>query len=261
MNRRAVLVLLLIASTACGDSETSKTRGVPPGPESSETTQAELTPAPITPADIKASGLLGGNASPKVPAGDPGKVAVVLVGPVPTEQRPGFSVPIIVRNNTNKAVGRVEATGAARDATGKLIASGRSQGFDPVSMKPGELALGFVYYSPGTTIPSDTKFDFTIETSEPGAGRPFDLASLKLTEANLVGKRVVGTALNGTGKALEGPFGVHVFCFDVPGNLATSLGGFATPDKLEPNGSVTFQVDLFDRPCSTFLVGVSGYYR
>lgn len=266
MKRTVAVVALLLALAACTSGlSTSTTTGVSPGsaaPTASSVVTTALgdTAAPSLPVDIKASGLLGGNAAPNIPIGDPGKVSVVVVGPVPTEQSPGFSIPIIIRNNTSKGVGRVEVVGAARDATGKLVASGTSQGFDPVSMKTGEAALGYIYYSPGTIIPSNAKFDFTVTTSEPSAGSSFDLASLKVTEANLVNKKVVGKANNTTGRPLQGPFSVRVSCFDGTGNLVESLGEFASPDKLESDGAATFQVDLFDRACTTFLVGANGYY-
>lgn len=252
-----VAALLAISLAACGsDSETSTSKGVTPGSAAPETT--EVAAAPSAPADIKASGLLGGTATPTIPAGDPGKVSVVVTGPVPTNQNSGFSLPIIIRNNTAKTVGRVEVTGAARDATAKLIASGSSQGFVPVSMKSGEAALGYVYFS--SSVPSGVKFDFTVQSSGVETGT-LSGASLKVVEANLVGKTIVGTATNSTGKPLDGPLGVNLSCFDRSGALIGTSISFARPDKVEANGTATFQIDLFNQPCPTFLVGVRGYYR
>jgi len=227
----------------------------------------------VPPADIKASGLLGGNASPDVPAGEPGKVAVVVVGSVPADQSVLYSIPIIVRNNTDKAVGRIQVTAAARDASGRRVTGvsrdaqgnlanlGRSQGFEPASVQPGGVALGAVYYRAKSTIPADATFEFTVETAEPGADPLHASVSLKVTKADLAAGKVVGTATNTTGKPLKGPFTAKVFCFDGAGKLAGAEVDFAKPDQVDVDGTAPFEVDVSHLPCTRFLVGVSSYFQ
>jgi len=262
-------LVLLVTVAACGVSGSGANQGVSHSSVAPTSTRVVGAPPGGQRADIKASGLLGGNASPDVPAGEPGKVVVVVVGPVPTDQSVLYSVPIIIRNNTDKAVGRVAVTASALDASGKpvpglsrdtkgnLATVAYSQGFQPVSIEPGQAALGAVYFRAKSAIPVDATFEFTIETSEPGA----DSVSLKPTEANLAGGRVAGTAANTTGKPLKGPFEAHIFCFDDSGRLAAAVGDYASPDRLDPDGTTPFRVDVAAVPCATFLVGVSTAFQ
>lgn len=266
---RLVLIFML---TNCGGSATNgATQHGSRSPAPASTGVVPTHPL-VEPAAINASGLLGGNASPNAPAGEAGKVSVVLIGPVPTDQHELFSVPIVVRNNTDRPVGRIQVAATARDATGKLVpglerdandrlaAIGRSLGFNPTTVRPGELALGSLSFSPPSSIPADATFSFTIETSEPSAGGPFDSVSLKVTAARLVGRQVTGTAVNPTGTPIDGPFDVEVFCFDGSGKLGAVTGDVATPTKLEARGTASFLVDT-EGPCTTFLVAVSTVFR
>lgn len=271
--RRAVAgFVLLVTLAACGVSAPGANQGVSRS-SVAPTSTGVVGPARGQAADIRASGLLGGNASPEVPAGEPGKVAVVVVGPVPTDQSVLYSVPIVIRNNTDKAVGRVAVTasaldaggrpvpGLSRDTKGNLATVAYSQGFQPVSIEPGQAALGAVYFRAKSTIPVDATFEFTVETSEPGADRPYDSVSLKPTDANLAGGQVAGTAANTTGKPLEGPFEAHIFCFDASGRFSAAVVDYAGPPRLDTDGTAPFQVDVAAVPCTTFLVGVSTAFQ
>lgn len=81
-----------------------------------------------------------------------------------------------------------------------------------------------------------------------------------MDEANAVGTSITGQATNTSKNNLKGPYGVHVTCIDAAGSLLSSQTGYASPDAdLAAGQSVIFQVDFYDEPCPTFLVGVSGY--
>lgn len=194
--------------------------------------------------------------TPDLGAGEAGKATVVAVGR--WENRGGgITVPVAVRNRTTATV-RAELS-AARNAAGGMIASGSDQGTHPGAVASGEVALGFVYFSTDADLPKDAKFDFTVSTS-PERGGSFGKADLRVTEANKVGARVVGSAVNDLGKKIQGPYAATVFCFEGATVVGTH-GEFARPDgNAAPGATETFSVDLFDRPCPTFLVGVSGYF-
>jgi hypothetical protein len=129
-------------------------------------------------------------------------------------------------------------------------------------MKPGQTSIGFVYFQVGTTtIPANVTFDFTVTTSPVGPPASFGHTDFRVTEANLIGSSVVGTAINGTGQTLTGPYPVNVFCFNTAGGLVGATGDFANPDAdAAPGATVSFQVALYN-PCSTFLVGVSAFFK
>ncbi|MGP9490666.1 FxLYD domain-containing protein, partial [Glutamicibacter sp. AOP5-A2-7] len=203
---------------------------------------------------IKA-GWLAGTAKPKFGSGTADKVDVVATGPVKPKYG-NTTIVIAVRNNTSDTITSVEATGVAKDKTGKIIGSGSSQGFNPSSIPAGGIALGYVYY--GSEIPASAKIDFTV-ASQPLQGDPY-FQDLTIDEANLVGDVITGQATNNSSFTLNGPYGVEVTCFDKENKILSKTGDFATPDAdLAPGQSVTFQANLYDNSCPKFLVGASGY--
>jgi hypothetical protein len=94
---------------------------------------------------INASGVLAGNAKPRFPVGDPGKVDVVQIGEL-SKDAGGATLPVVIRNNTDKGVAHVDLSAVARGSSGKVVATGSSQGFEPAQIQPGEPALGFIYF-------------------------------------------------------------------------------------------------------------------
>jgi hypothetical protein len=229
-----------------------------PVPSTLPTSTATPAAAPI-PSPLKPSALLAGNAAPAVPDGAPGKMVVAVVGGFAPGVVTQTSVPVIIRNNTSKPVSHVELSAGAKDPNGKIIASGKSQGFHPATLQPGEAALGYVYFG-SSVVPQDATFDFSLQTSAP-ATSSFAIADLNVTQANPINAHIIGGATNATGKTIEGPFSVGAFCFDANGTLTRQASTFANgPDKLESGASVTFDLSLGSAPCPQFLVGVSGYY-
>lgn len=252
----AVASLIMLAISGCSAPASTQTGG---GSSSSKpaaaTAQAVVTPG--TTADAIAEGWLAGNAKPSFKDGHSNKTDVVANGPIVATPG-GTSVPIALRNNTSTPVTSIEVTGAAMDASGKILGSGQSQGFNPQVVQPGGVALGFVYFDPNTKIPADAKIEFTV-ASKPLEGSSY-FVDLKVDQANASGGSITGKATNASKDKLNGPYSVHVTCFDKGGELLSSVGGFASPSAdLDAGQSVTFQVPLYDKPCPTFLLGVSGY--
>jgi hypothetical protein len=84
---------------------------------------------------------------------------------------------------------------------------------------------------------------------------------LTVGEATYNGSSIVGTAVNKTGKALAGPYGVQVYCF-AGNDLTAEVGSFADQhDDIAANAKVSFTADLYDTKCDEFTVGVSGYFQ
>jgi hypothetical protein len=92
----------------------------------------------------------------------------VYQGPI-QPQSGGTSVPIVFRNNTSTAIAHVDVSAAAKDPTGKIVASGASQGTDPATVQPGQRAFAYIYFDPGTKlaakrhvvvlVPNDARFN------------------------------------------------------------------------------------------------------
>lgn len=220
--------------------------------ESGESDAVEALP-------FNAGGLLGGNANPVLPDGVAGEVSVVATGPFITDDFGSASLPVAFRNNTSEAVSHVDLSATAR-AGGELVATGASQGADPSQVQPGEVGLAFIYFdSVGDVDPKSLSYDFAVETS-PADTSAFNTAPFTVAEANNNGSAIIGTATNDTGAAASGPFSVSVYCF--AGNkLLDRTGSYADQDgSIEPGGTVSFTVDLYDTKCAEFAVGVSGYF-
>lgn len=262
MNNRLVTMaaaLGVLMLSACSSPGTSQTGGGTSGgqPAAVETTAEAAEVKPGTLADAVDQGWLAGTATASFGPGAPGKVDVVATGPIISGYG-GISAPIAVRNNTTDTISSVDVTGAATDAAGKIIGSGQSQGFNPSSIPPGGVALGFVYFEPNTQVTADSKIEFTV-ASRPVTGKPY-FRDLKVDQANIAGENVTGKATNASDDRLSGPYSVHVTCFDEKGAMLDRLTGYASPSAdIAAGQSVTFQIGLAGKACPSFLLGVSGY--
>lgn len=126
-------------------------------------------------------------------------------------------------------------------------------------MQPGEIGLAFILFGTGAEIPpTDVQYELTVTTS-PVNTDPHSKTALKVTEANLSGDAVVGAAANATGKSLQGPFDVDVYCFDGDKLLVQRDDSAVQDGPIAPDGQVTFSVALNGASCPTFAVGVEGF--
>jgi len=215
---------------------------------------------PTTTSSGSTPGLVG-TANPTVPEGVKGQLDVVANGPL--DENSG-SVPVAVRNNTGRAVTAVEVQGSARDSSGALVGSGSSQGLEPAAIAPGEIGIGYVFFS--GKAPNASQFTFTT-TSKPskGPGRDYfagvSVAEHNKTEENngfLTG-HIVGTVVNPLQVTVTGPISVLAMCFDANGQPTKTVSGFAEGDELAIGASTTFSADYYESPCPAYLVGASGY--
>jgi hypothetical protein len=206
---------------------------------------------------FNASGLLGGDASPEFPDGDPGEVSVVAIGPLETSAL-GGTLLFAFRNNTAASIAHVDWIATARNA-GAMVATGSSQGAIPAQVAPGEVGLAYIYFDNADAITDGAEYEFQVETS-PADTSFYNTAPLKVTEVNVAGDSIVGAATNETGSEADGPFSVQVYCFDGDTILSQRLTFAEQSGPIDDGGTVTFSVDLFGEPCPSFAVGVDGYF-
>jgi hypothetical protein len=203
----------------------------------------------------------GGGASPYLfgpgvellPAGTSGEVEVVLQGVYD-----GNILPLIVRNNTDEPIGRVQVTGSARSAAGDLIAAGGDQGFNPSRVEPGSYALGYLYFD-GAALPADATFEFNVSYSAPESGS-FSSIDMTVIEATFLGDRIVGTLQNNHDVEMSGPIDVSIICLDAGGAILGHEQGFTDQDTVPAGESIPFQVSFFGGiDCTYFALASSGY--
>ena len=255
------LILLCAAalcSAACGGSSSnSSTASGSPGNSIAPSQSASATAATHAPQ----SALLAGNAHPEFPAGVAGRVSIVYQAPIQLQSN-GTSVPIVFRNNTNSAIAHVDVSAAAKNPAGKIIASGSSQGTDPSAVQPGQWAFAYIYFEPGTALASNDTLSFTFQ-STPASADSFNTAAIQVTQANLSGSSIAGGVQNTTGHPVQGPISVNAYCLNSSDDPTTVITGFTSSSSgdLAPGATDSFQLNVYDKRCSSFLVGASGYYK
>jgi len=253
---------LALALAGCGADHTSRpaatvTITVTVSPKAT----AASSPASAAPATAAPqSTLLAGNAHPQYSGGAAGQVSVVYQAPI-EPQSTGTSVPIVFRNNTSAAIAHVEVAATAKDPTGKIVASGSSQGTEPSTVQPRQWALGYIYFEPGTKLAANDTLSFSFQTM-PASTDSYNTAALQVTQANLSGSSIAGGVQNATGHAVQGPISVHAYCLNSSGDPTSVVTGFTSSSSgnLAPDATDSFQLDLYDQSCPSFLVGASGYY-
>jgi hypothetical protein len=206
---------------------------------------------------VVGQGYVGGNAFPLIPAGAPGEVSVVASGaPDPSSG----SVPFVVRNNTDGDVYDVRVIATAKDASGRVVATGDDQGVRPFHVQPGTLGLGHVYFD-GLVLPADTAFEFVVETAPADELRYKRTRDLEVVEASLFEDRIVGQIENPQDGDVEGLIGITVTCFDPSGFPLGDSWEFVETNRLAPGEMVPFQAAPYlarTLGCPAFLVAGNG---
>jgi hypothetical protein len=247
--------------SACGASNSTNstpsvraTSGQPTAASTHTTATVAIVPT------FNLNGLLAGTAKPTFTAGAAGKVDVVYTAALVRSDNGSALLPIVIRNNTKQAISHIDVTAEARNASGVLAATGKSQETDPAQLAPGEAGLSFIYFETSSAVPAGATYSFSFETI-PADTSSYNTSTVKVTEANQSGGSVVGTGTNTTGKAIQGPYSVEVYCFSTAGALTNTTGAFTDQsDNVPAGGNVSFTVPLYGTACPTFLVGITGYF-
>ncbi|MBO9042049.1 hypothetical protein DEI95_02265 [Curtobacterium sp. MCBD17_008] len=249
--------VLLLAG--CSTSSTSNVAAGTVG--ESSTTSPTPTSTTVAALPFNAGGYLAGNATPKVAVGNVGKVSVVATAPLEKTDGTGSgTLTFAFRNNTAASISHVDFTGTA-SVGGKVVASGSSQDTIPAQVKPGEAGFGYIYFEDVSSVPdSGVQYDFKASTS-PADTSSYNSAPLNVTQADNNGKSIIGTAVNKTGEPLTGPYSVGVYCFSGDTLTSSTLDYATESGDIEADATVSFSHDLYDTPCDTFTVGVSGWFK
>jgi hypothetical protein len=255
-----LMCVVALSTAACGGSSSNSSTTSSSSSNSAAPSQSATA---ATSANDPQSTLLAGNAHPKYPAGVPDRISVVYQAPIQIQpQSVGTSVPIVFRNNTRAAIAHVDISATAKDPGGKIVASGSSQGTDPSAVQPGQWAFAFIYFESGTALAANDTLSFGFQ-SMPASTDSFNTAAIQVTQANLSGSSIAGGVQNTTGHSAEGPVSVHAYCLNSAGDPKSVVGGFTSSSTgdLASNATDSFQLDLYDQSCPSFLVGASGYYK
>jgi hypothetical protein len=205
-------------------------------------------PASTSAAGGATSAYLKSSVPLTLPPGDAGKLAIVAQGPVAES-----TVLLVVRNNTEQSVDRIKVSAVARTQGGQLFATGGDQGFTPKLVRPGELTLGYVYFS-DTKLPKDIKLEFEV------TGDPSDqfAGDLEISEHSVVQNRIVGMLRNTANTKVSGPIEVTAYCFSQAGQLLSDYSAFTDKNSALPGDTIPFQVTLRG-PCPAYLLSAGGF--
>ena len=235
-------------STETADT-TSTTRGEGPSENSTSSTARPTTTIKpgIAAVDPMSMASVDGLAPPAIPTGAEGKVSIVAQA---TALDSSGSLTLVVRNMTSDPVAAIEVTGIARDSAGAVVASGSSQGFSPVLVQPGEIALGYVYFE--HDLAGQTHEYELMLSSQPPEDLFTENAGLVFTDFNALPSGPAGVMRN-EGDAEASFAEVQVVCFDDQGTPTNSVSDYADPSDIPPGGSAGFEVDLYDGGCAHYL--------
>lgn len=233
------------SATSSAEEPAGLTSATPAGPESTS-----------APTSVAAQVKMVGNAKPKLGKGIPGKVTVVAQAPFNSDSS---IVPVLVRNDTDATVYDVTLTVRSTDSAGKLIGSGSDQGFRPTAVAPGQIAIGYAFFSGGSTN-AESNLEFEVDHSNEPSGYTVDLpiTTLNLVKSDLSGSDLVGEVTNSTSEEVSRP-GISTACFDAGGALL-SVDAFSNTvkDELAAGTKSAFTVNLFDKKCPSYLLAAVG---
>ena len=218
--------------------------------------------API-PADARANPFIQGNQSPPLPAGPSGKVDVIASGSLAQLIQPegpsSLVIPVVVRNNTTKAQSGIQLTAVARNS-GELVGTGTSESnLMPLVVKPGQIAIGYVYFE--SLPPTTSVISYSVTTGNSTLGQ----VELTVTDSNTSPEaggflNLIGQVRNQTKSKIASPGSVFGICFDSTGQPTGTLQTYTDGNSLPPGTVEPFcdQVSGDNTPCVSWLVASNG---
>ena len=211
----------------------------------------------VRPLDARHSPYVGGNASPRLPAGQQGRVVVVARG-----QSEYVSIPIVVRNNSTRTVTEVRVRAVATTPSGEVITTGSSSVLQPFLVRPGEIAFGEVYFRSSdplvedVELPSNARFKFTVLASSRTNFRDLVVARSSLVVDFRAGDSVVGLARNARPMRVKTEAGI-VACFTRGGDMLYTYKAGFDQAHVRAHGTLRFRLGVFAE-CPVYLVAVGG---
>lgn len=193
---------------------------------------------------------IGGNAHDLVPQGTTNDVEIVSIGGID-----GESVQVVIRNNSDKAVGVEEVVGVVRDAAGNLVLTTESSTTAPYLVEAGGIAIGHVYFGSGNNLDPNATFELEVEYEEPRDSRQ----DLVVTEVAPSPDGIIGIATNQSQITVTGPITVLVVYLDDTGTPTGYAATFAEKDTVAPNKTTPFNATANGTVTENFLIGVVGW--
>lgn len=218
---------------------------------------AGTAPAAVSPAASPALSAPAGASGPAqagLPEGEAGKIAIVATGPYQQNR-----VPIVVRNNTGRAVAYIEVAGDVRDADGRVTEVVRPRQLYPLIVEPGGLAIGYLYFDQEVRPTDKVSLTATGHT-DVGSWRDFGAIPVELVEFNNFGDRVTGSIRNPTNQTTTDSAFIGLVCFDQSGTPAYAAQG-SVPKGIEPHGIGAFEFDNIPFSCDRYLFAGYSYAR
>lgn len=199
---------------------------------------------------------LGDNAFALLPVSDTKELEIIATGALVNS-----NIPVIVKNNSSKTVYDVLVKVEARDAAGSLIGSGEtpsSHMLKPSFLKPGDIALGFIYLE--GDIQPDAAFKYSVKSSTEAPSYTIYKANVEFGEVNWLGDRIVGELINPASVSVSS---VYLMLTCIGDDGVPLLSDVATVNEAISAGeSTTFQMNgVFGdlSLCENFLIAGSGY--
>lgn len=217
-----------------------------------------------SPADARANPLIQGNQSPPLPAGTPGKVALIASGSLAQLEQPTgphtLLMPIVLRNNTDEAVRGIQVTAKAV-TNGKLVSTGSSQlDLYPQTVQPGQIAIGGVFFQ--VRPPTSATISYTLTT---GNSTGAHNVGLLVTASDTAPKgggflNMTGTVKNATKQKITSSASVFGMCFNSSGQPTGTLDTSTDGNAIPPGAQTTFsyQVSGDNITCTSWLVASAG---
>jgi len=249
------IVVLIITTMAFGPASAKDNSEATISALQTKVTELEdlLTPTTGSMGAVTGSGTsskLFGPAIDLLPPGEPGLASVVLVGPY------GTWLPIVIRNNTDYSLGRVDVSVAAYSSDGALIGAGSSLEIQPAIIDPGGYGIGNVSFS-FLDLPADTSFKFKVEGE--ADSEPYLLYDLTIANATFQVDRIVGEISNDTGLLITNNAQVMFACLNPSGALTNVDSIYSADTTIQPGGTAIFQIDEYYKPCELFLLTAKGF--
>lgn len=222
-----------------------------------EQTEPDVTIATATPVvagAIESSSFVGYNQLPLLEPGNIGELSIVAIGVFDVGST-STTIPVVVRNNTDEAVRRVEISAVASNTDGKMIAVGGGDGFRPNLVAPGELSMGYIYFS-DVLLPKDASIEYEATSKQVDGFE--NIRDLIFKDHDTVDNRIVGLLTNPYDVEVTGPIGIDVYCFDSRSSLVAHFNDYADKDSVGAVGTIPFQVSV-EQPCDFYLMSASGY--
>ncbi len=250
--------------------------------------QDDATPSATERTTANPSTLYQGGA-PVIAEPTPGEISIVAYGSTDL-----FEIPVIIVNGTDEAVEDVEltvtiagsgggdgtpvagdgvpddsvavddgtpaadATPGTEDGSEAGAVTGRSLGFAPDEIGPGEIAIGSITFD-GADVPAGAELVFAVETL-PVRDANTDEVDVTLSDVTYADGTFTGTATNETGVDIPSAVSVRAVCIDTDGSITGYESAYLGETGLAPDASQPFEVTLRPAPdaCDDFLVAGQG---